>query len=160
MVGDPYERLRLPPPTPIDEVCSCSGAPPLVLRTVFSPNPIGCADCSLEVPPERIGFSRQLAEDLADWRRFYECFDHLWLDSGEFEDWARAQLSDPRSPANVRGLALRKQLDEVRRCYYWWFEDTGSDAFEPLSACPVCNSRLTERGSRLVCEPCGVMVAH
>src|SRR5262249_31236284 len=151
---DPYERLRTPPPTPTDEVCSCEGTAPLVLRAVLSPNPIGCADCNLEVPPERLRFSRELADDLAAWCAFYECFYGLWLDSGEFEDWAKAQLGDPESPANTRGLALRERLDRSRRCYYWWFQDNGGDDVEPLADCPVCGLTLVPRGKRLVCEPC------
>lgn len=158
--SDPYERLRTPPPTPGDEICSCPGEPPLVLRSVLSPNPIGCADCNLEVPPERLEFSRQLADDLAAWRKFYDCFYYLWLDSGEFEEWARAQLADPLNPVNTRGLALRKELNHSRRCYYWWFQDTGDDDFEALTVCPACGSPLTERGPRLVCELCAIMVAN
>src|SRR5207249_2147529 len=91
---DPYWKLKPPPPAPHDEVCSCAGQPAIVLRSALSYNPIACADCNLEVPPERLGFSEKLAEEIAFWRTFHDAFFHLWLDSAEFEQWARGQLSD------------------------------------------------------------------
>src|SRR6188768_378604 len=116
---DPYEKLRPPPPTPEDELCSCVGSPPIVLQAHLSSNPISCADCNLEVPPEHVGFSEAIAEQIAYWRTFHDCFYMLWLYSGEFEDCAKAQLENPISAVNMRGLELVSDLNTLRRTYYW-----------------------------------------
>jgi predicted nucleic acid-binding Zn ribbon protein len=157
---DIYWKLRPAPPTPEDEICSCPGERAIVLAPGLSPNPIACADCNLEVPPERLELSEELSEDLADYNSFYGAFELLWLDSGEFEEWARSQLSDIASPVNTRGLALRKRLDASRRCYYWWFQDPTAEDYEPIARCPGCSKNLIQRGTRLVCEACGIMVAN
>lgn len=159
--SDPLEKLRPAPPTPVDELCSCAGSPALLLRSTLGPNPIACAACNLEVLPERLAISNELAESLAGWRSFHDCFYLLWLDSGEFEAWALRELTDPRSVVHARGLSVRTELEQVRRSYYWWFQDVGSDDFVALSSCPLCGVKLVEMGLvGLVCEDCSVLVAN
>lgn len=158
---DPYWKLRPPPPTPADELCSCSELRCILLRGTFAENPLACAQCNLEVLPERLALPPQLADDLATWRSFHNCFYLLWLDSGEFEAWARAQLSDPQSPVNLRGRSVRAELDRVRRAYYWWFQDTGAEDFVPPTSCPICSAALADTGLvGTVCETCFVLVAN
>jgi predicted nucleic acid-binding Zn ribbon protein len=157
---DPYWKLKPPAPTPAHEICSCLDHHPIVLQCHLSYNPISCLECNLEVPPERIGFSAQLAEDLAFWRTFHDSFHHLWLESAEFESWAFEQLSNPTSSVNTRGLALSDALNSHRRCYYWWFQDSGADDFQPTTKCPQCPLPLTSRSIRLVCEVCSIVVAN
>jgi hypothetical protein len=157
---DPYWKLRPPPPTPDGELCSCAGTPSLVLQAHLSYNPLSCIACNLEVPPERVGFSEALAEKLAFWQSFHDCFFRFWLDSGEFESWAKTQLEDPRSPVNTRGLELVAELRALRPTYYWWFQDNGAEDFQPLSRCPACQNVLLERLGRHVCEQCFIVVAN
>jgi predicted nucleic acid-binding Zn ribbon protein len=157
---DPYWKLKPAGPTPADEICSCSQPYPLILCHALSNNPLRCAQCNLEVPPERLQLDLALVDELASWREFYGCFYKLWLDSGEFESWARAQLGDPSSPANQRGYQLCARLSTFRPCYYWWFQDTGVDDFEPVKCCPRCNANLTESFGRLACERCSIIVPN
>ena len=121
--NDPYWKLRPPPPTPDDETCACTSVTPVVLQPHLSPNPLSCARCNLEVPPDRIRFDEHVADSLASWRDFHDCFYFLWLDSGEFEEWAKGHLRDPMSAVNTRGLELVAQINVFRRCYLWWFQD-------------------------------------
>ena len=157
--ADPYWKLRPPPPTPDDELCGCADSP-IVLAAHHSSNPLLCMVCNLEVPPERIGFSEALSERLAFWQSFHDCFYLLWLDSGEYESWAKAQLENPTSPVNQRGLELVSELGEFRPAYYWWFQDTAAEGFQPLNCCPVCGGELAMRHKQLVCASCSVMVAN
>ena len=61
----------------------------------------------------RLGVSRRSVGDSnAIWRA-----DRLWLDSGPFEAWAKAQLEDPESPVHERGLELTKELGEIGPTY-------------------------------------------
>ncbi len=155
--ADRYWKLRPMPPTPEDELCSCPHRPPIVLQPHLSANPVSCSACNREVLPEHIGYSPGTAEKLADWQRFHDCFYFLWLDSREFESWAKAQLEDPVSPVNQRGLALVAELNQTRRAYYWWFEDTGSADWEPTLQCPRCKGDLIEQQTRRVCETCSIV---
>ena len=165
--SDPYWKLRPPPPTPQDEICHCADNTPLVLQPHLSPDPISCARCNLEVPPERVGFSATIAEALACWQSFQECFSLLWLDSGEFEQWAAAQLLDPSSAVNTRGVELAVQLSGFRRCYLSWFQREEKCAGIRTTECPRCSSRLGARfkgerpqgGTLYVCEPCSIALA-
>ncbi len=158
---DPYWKLRPEEPTPADEICNCPGSLPIVLQDHLSPVPLACISCNGEVPPERIGFSAQTAEKLAFWRNFHRAFLHLWLDSREYETWAREQLEDPEAPVNTRGLAVAREINPFRRIYYWWFQhDTTHEDFEPLSNCPRCVSSLEPLLGRWVCERCSIVVAN
>jgi hypothetical protein len=165
--NDPYWRLRPPPPTPSDEICACASVEPVLLQANLSRNPLSCARCNLEVPPERIGFDEKLAEALAYYRELHYCFYFLWLASGNFEDWAAAQLRDPSSEVNSRGIELASRIDAFRRCYLWWFQDEGADDWVPPTRCPRCAGALETRfkgerpqgGSLLVCEDCSVALA-
>lgn len=151
---DPWWRLRPPPPTPADELCACAGTPDLVLQPHLTANPVVCAACHLEVPPERLAPSEALAEQIAGWNHYYEAVYRLWLDSAELEAWAAAQLSDATSPANVRAFALRDALARLRPTWLWWFVDGVAPG-----ACPRCAGPLEPRFGHHGCPTCFVLVA-
>lgn len=168
MTDDPYWKLRPQAATPPEEICGCDSKTPIVLQGNLRSNPLACARCNLEVPPERIGLDAPLAEAVAAWGRFHGAFDTLWLDSDEYEEWAAVQLSDPASPVTLRGLALVRRLNERRRCYLWWFWP--GDGYEESAVpadCPRCSETLEMRfsrerpqaGSLMVCEPCSIAIA-
>jgi hypothetical protein len=154
---DPYFKLRPLGPTADDELCSC-GAVPLVLMCSLGSNPLRCLRCRGEVPPERVGFSADVAEKIAVWRTYFRAFDTLWLDSGEFEELARGQLTDPRSTVNRRGLEAAALLSETRCAYMYWFQESWEADFEPLTTCPGCEARLRLLERRLVCDGCRIAV--
>lgn len=156
----PYNKLKPALPTPVDQICPCAEPYPIILCYTISENPILCTNCSLEVPPERLQLSVSLVDELASWRQFYSCFYNLWLDSSEFEDWARTHLSNPLSPANERGYKVCASLSSIRRCYYWWFQDTGTENFKALNLCPKCNAKLEQKFGKLVCDRCSIIVAN
>ena len=162
---NPYWKLSPSPPTPLDEICPCDDATPILLCPKATPNPLCCARCNLEVPPERLGFDAAVAEQLAAWRDFHDSFYHLWLDSGEFEAWAAAQLTNPTSVVNQRGVALAQRLSAWRTCFLWWFVADQASAVH--QSCPRCHATLqtmfrNERpanGSLRVCPACFLAVA-
>jgi predicted nucleic acid-binding Zn ribbon protein len=164
MERDVYARLRAPEPTPSDEICSCLGSPPIklmsTLRSAF--NPMKCLECNLEVPPERLGLSEELAWDVATWLDTYGAIDGLELASGAYEAWARTQLLDPRSPPNVEGRDLARKLGEYRRCYLWFFQPEADDDFVPRTTCPSCDRPLDRHDSglfpQLLCESCDLVL--
>jgi hypothetical protein len=164
MKNDPYRKLRPPPPTPENEICVCTSAIPVLLQPHFSSNPLSCARCNLEVPPEHIGFDEKVADEIAHWQRLYDCFYFLWLDSGEFEQWAVIHLSDPTSSINSRGIELANAISRFHRCYLWWFQDESADNRIVPTTCPRCMGPLEIRfkgerpqgGSLSVCEQCSI----
>ncbi len=158
MNGDRYWKLKPEPPTPLDEICVCDEQYPVVLCHALSSNPIRCINCNKELSPERLEPTAEMVEVVVSWRQFYSCFYWLWLDSGEFEEWAYQQLSNPRSPVNQRSYRVCQVLSTLRPCYYWYFQDTGADDFESLSHCPNCGGNLTRLFERLVCEACQILI--
>lgn len=159
-VDDPYWKLRPEGPTAPDELCACPGALPIVLQDHLSALPLACLECNGEMPPERVGFTAAVAEKIAFWRNFHRAFLTLWLDSREYEAWARRELEDPEAPVNVRGLAIVRELNELRRTYYWWFQDNGHPDFVPRETCPRCVKPFTEAHGRWVCEGCLIAVTN
>ena len=158
---DPYLKLRPPPATPPDELCLCLGHPAIKLMCALSYNPIHCLDCNLEIEPTSLPLPTQLVEPIATWRSSHDAIDRLWLESGEYEAWANAQLSDITSPINVGGIHLRAQLDSVRRCYLWYFQDQSADSFTPMMHCPKCGNAFGAYHSggfaQYLCERCGIV---
>ena len=64
-----------------------------MLRDALGENPLYCVACNGEVAPERIGFDERLAEDIACWLSLHRSLYQLWLDSGEYENWAEKKAS-------------------------------------------------------------------
>jgi predicted nucleic acid-binding Zn ribbon protein len=131
-----------------------------MLQPHLTRNPLSCSACGFEVSPERVGLSAQVADDVARWRSFHDAFYTLWLDSGAFESWAREQLEDLNSPVNVRARELAKKISRFRKCYYWLFQDTGTEGFVPLLSCPRCAKELSSFGRWQACEDCAIVVAN
>ncbi len=157
---DPYWKLRPASATPEAELCTCTDRPPIVLQGHLSANPIVCLRCNGEVSPEQIGLSAELAEYVASWKDLHDALLTLWLDSSDYESWARAQLEDPNGRVNARGLEVVLGLNSHRRTYYWWFQNTPADDFIPLSKCPRCSAGFVERFGRLVCEACSIVIPN
>ena len=156
-----YSKLQPPGPTPADEICSCPGTPPIKLMCALSHNPIHCMNCNLEVPPERLSLNEELAKGVAFWRNAYDAIDRLWLESLEYELWAKQQLADISSPVNVRGRKVQRQLNKIRKCYYWYFQDEVAEQFQPISRCPICGRGFepydTGPFKQLLCESCMIV---
>jgi hypothetical protein len=163
---DPYLKLRPSPATDLHETCLCAHETPIILQPHLTRNPLSCARCNLEVPPERVGFDSALADALSWWRDFHDAFYCLWLDSGEYEEWAATQLRGASSPVNVRGLELARRLTAWRRCYLWWFQDEEAPDRASVTQCPRCSRLLDVRfegerphgGALYVCEACLIAV--
>jgi len=83
----------------------------------------------------------------------------LWLDSDQYEDWARAQLQDPHGQVNIVGLAIVEELNRYHRTYYWWFQDNTADGFTSISACPRCGGTLVQVERTAACELCSIVFA-
>ncbi len=161
MESDIYSRLRPPPETPPDEICSCKGNKPIKLMCTLGYNPLHCVDCNLERDPKSLDLSKSLIQAIAFWRNIYDAIDRLWLDSGEYETWAKEELKNIHSPINQRGMALRKDLDQIHRCYYWYFQDQSDEEYEPITHCPNCHEPLTIYSGgifrQLICEQCSII---
>ncbi len=150
-----YARQELPRFVPSNELCQCKDSPVKMMSTL-SAHPLHCMNCHREVPPENLSLSVRTADALADWRRTYDALDWLWLEAGSYEQWARDQLSDVSSIANVRGRLVQQAINRLRRCYYWYFQDQSLPDFQPITACPVCGERMKTYSNGLyaqrVCE--------
>ena len=139
-----YAKPRPPAPTHDEELCHCLDTPPIKLMHALSWNPLHCMHCNLEVPAEPLALSPHLVEEMSAWNEIYHAIYILWLDSGAYEAWAREQLADITSTVNARGRDVQRDLNEIRRCYYWYFQDQSADNYCPLRSCPVCGDALQD----------------
>ncbi|HQR06364.1 MAG TPA: DUF2310 family Zn-ribbon-containing protein [Gemmatales bacterium] len=157
---DPYWRLRPELPTPEDEICHCSQSNAVILRDGLSKNPLFCANCNGEVPPERLGFDAKFAEEIANWLWLYDSLYCLWLNSGEYELWAKARLLDSVGQVNVQGRKIVEKLSTITRTYYWWFDDSEGEEERRLKICPICTQTLEEYLNKncRICEACRILV--
>ena len=133
---DAYRKLR--PWTDI-EACECISIGGLLLVDLSTDNPIHCSECRREVDPERLRLTAEETEAVAGWFSAASALYRLWLDSGEYEEYAQAALRDPRGQVNRDGLDVARKLSAKIPTRLWFFRIT--DAEEPTN-CPVCGREL------------------
>src|SRR3569832_102665 len=154
----PYFKLHPPLETPGDEICKCGRNKPIKLMCALTYNPLHCIDCNLEIMPESLDLSETLVDAIAYWRSLFDAIDRLWLASGEYENWAKTQLIDIASPVNRLGLNVQKDLNGIRRCYYWYFQDQSAEGYEPTKHCPNCLEAFGQYSEGIfkqsICEQC------
>jgi predicted nucleic acid-binding Zn ribbon protein len=160
--GD-YSRLRPPGPTPQDEICSCLSQPPIKLMNARGYNPIHCVECNLNVQPEVLRLETTLVNTIAAWRHLHSALRTLWFDAGVYQKWAETHLVDINSSVNGLGRQVQRQLNGIRRCYYWYFYKPIEKGSSPLRNCPACGKEMVIRPTRIgqiwVCEACSIL-AH
>lgn len=131
-----YDRLR--PWTEI-EACECASVNGLFLVDLLTDNPLHCDFCRKEVDPERLELTVDETESVARWRSAANALYRLWLDSGEYEEYAKARLLDPIGQVNRDGLKVARTLSSRIPTRLWLFHDT--DDGDPTH-CPICGDAL------------------
>jgi hypothetical protein len=151
---DAYAKLR--PSTDIER-CECADVSGLLLVYLFAPNPIHCATCRKEIDPERLGLSASEVDEIASCFGVYRSLYTLWLDSREYEAYAKQKLIDPNGQVNQKGMAVAQRLSKKWPSYYWWFYDTDDGTPE---RCPSCSGPLDQsvRWGIGKCDRCYVIV--
>lgn len=133
-----------------------------MLLTRLGDNPLGCSMCRGEIEPSALPLPLSMVDSVAHWCQLENAFQHLWLDSADYEEFAEQELLNPNSPVNKEGLALRAELEIVRPCYFIFFQRFLDDIseYEVPTECPVCKGVLVAndrgRGDLLVCEECSI----
>jgi hypothetical protein len=133
---DAYNKLR--PWTGI-EACECSSVEGVFLVDLLTDNPLHCDSCRKEVDPERLKLTAEETEAVARWFSAADALYRLWLDSGEYEEYAKARLLEPNGQVNRDGLEVARALCTRIPTRLWFFSDT--DDGEPTN-CPVCHRKL------------------
>ena len=103
-----------------------------------------------------------LAESIADWNSVYRSIDILWLDSQDYENWAKNEMQNINSVINRRGREISKELSKKKLCYYWLFQAGEDDNVPELKNCPICNTpfkKLETKLPQFVCEVCKIITA-
>jgi len=133
---DPYLRLR---PSTRGGSCRCPALRGLLLVNMFTRNPLYCEQCRNEVDPERLQLSVREVDSVADWVRVAHALQMLWLDSGEYERYAKARMLDINGQVNQKGLALAGLLSARVPTRLWFWHDPADG--EP-TLCPQCQRQL------------------
>jgi hypothetical protein len=131
-----YQRLR---PNSIIEACECPSVNGLLLVDLLTDNPLHCDFCRKEVDPERLQLSVEETESIAAWFSAADALFRLWLDSGEYESYAKSCMLDPQGQVNRDGLAIAEMLSKRVPTRWWFFSDT--DDGVPIR-CPMCSELL------------------
>lgn len=149
-----YQRLR--PQTDI-ESCACPSVDSLLLVDLLTDNPIHCGFCRKEVDPERLQLEVAEVHEIAHWFSAASALYRLWLDSGEYEQYAKARLIDPNGQINVVGREIARKLSEKCPTRLWFFSD--SDDGDPTH-CPICNRPLDEdvKWGTGCCQQCLIQI--
>ena len=158
IMKDIYLKLRPLTGTPKEELCNCKEIKEIYLAYKLGTNPVHCLQCNGEIPPEKLGYDIKTAESIASWNTVYGALYVLWLNSGEYEGWARERLLDRQGQVNKEGFELINSLDPFAKAYYLWFHEN-CDETEP-SECPLCSAPLQPRKQRrfLLCEHCRILI--
>ncbi len=149
---DAYNKLR--PWTEI-EACECASAEGLFLVDLLTDNPLHCDFCRKEVDPERLKLTVEETESVARWFSTASALYRLWLDSGEYEEYAKARLLEPNGQVNRDGLKVARTLSARIPTRLWLFHDT--DDGEPTH-CPICRNELDTdvKWGTGTCLRCGI----
>ena len=151
---DVYQKLR---PWNEIEACQCPSIEGLLLVDLLTDNTLHCSACKREVDPERVQLTAGETEAVARWFSAVAALRRLWLDSGEYEEYAKARLMDPAGQVNRDGLQVARQLSARIPTRLWFFRDP--DDGEPTQ-CPVCGKRLTStlRWGTGECPSCPLLI--
>ena len=151
---DVYQRLR--PRTDI-EPCNCPSINGLLLVDLLTDNPLHCDFCRNQVDPERLQLTVEETEAVARWFSSAAALYRLWLDSGEYEVYAKSCLLDPKGQINRDGIALARRLSARVPTRLWFFSDT--DDGVPTN-CPVCLEplELAVKWGTGVCKACPIQM--
>ncbi|WP_329742551.1 DUF2310 family Zn-ribbon-containing protein [Dyella sp. A6] len=149
-----YDKLR-----PSDDLrfCDCKELRELLLVHRLTGNPVHCFACNGTIDPQRLGLSSKQVDMVRSWHGQFQALYSLWLDSGEYEVWAKAQLLRQDGQVNRDGLAAVAALSTLLPTYYWWFHDES----DPVPrCCPVCGGKLSApRGhGHGQCDTCQVVI--
>jgi hypothetical protein len=153
--------LKLRPWTDI-ESCACAEVSGFMLFDGLTDNPIHCATCKLEIDPERLGLSIEEIDTVARWHSVNRGLHALWLNSGEYEPYAKARLLDLSGQVNQDGMKVARMLSAHRPTYIWLFRDSEDDYVEGevVVDCPMCGKPLDKNvkyGSG-ICMDCHVLL--
>jgi len=72
-----------------------------------------------EVDPERINVSVKETEAIAKWFSSASALYMLWLNSGEYEEYAKARLLNPNGQINKEGRKIAKDLSKRIPTQLW-----------------------------------------
>src|SRR5262245_6399352 len=118
---DAYQLLR---PWTAIEACDGASVTSVLLVDLLTDDPFTYRSCLSEVDPERLQLAAVETEQIAHWFAAASALYRLWLDSGEYEAYAKARLVDPRGQVNVKGLEVAKTLSAKIPTKLWFFSDT------------------------------------
>lgn len=149
-----FDKLR---PFVDYDFCGCGELQRLLLVHALADNPIHCFQCKGIIDPQRLGLTKDQVDPVVAWHRQFRALYDLWLDSGEYESWAKFQLLDPNGQVNRSGLAAALSLTRLLPTYYWWFHDEGDQI--PRN-CPDCYKVLSpaSRHGHGECLDCQIII--
>lgn len=131
-----YDDLLRPDTTP--EQCECESLEEIVMVNLLTDNPLHCIRCRKEIAPERLPLTSDEIREIAGWNSIANALYKLWLDSTEYEAYAKEKLLDPNGQVNRRGIEAARCLSSKIPTWFWFFR--ADDVF--IDKCPLCDEPL------------------
>jgi hypothetical protein len=96
-------------------------------------------------------------ESVARWFSTASALYRLWLDSGEYEEYAKGRMLDAKSQVNRDGLAVAAMLSSRIPTRLWFFSDTDDGV---PTECPFCGNPLNTdvKWGSGICASCRIQI--
>ncbi|MCA9210093.1 MAG: DUF2310 family Zn-ribbon-containing protein [Planctomycetales bacterium] len=133
------DYLDLLRPPAAQEQCECESLEQIVMVNLLTDNPLHCIKCRKEISPERLPLTSDEIREIAGWNSIANALYKLWLDSTEYEAFAKEKLLDPNGHVNQRGILAARSISSKIPTWFWFFRD--ADDRMP-DRCPLCGVTL------------------
>jgi len=145
-----------------ENVCRCINSAGLILRGHGFGNKkasVYCGDCSGYYPGYRV---KELFGDLSTQAEVWSLISghvyDIWMLTGELEEWAVNELSEPSSDLNKSGLQYASQLGKLIKKTVWYYLFTPDE--DTTENCPICKSVCNKSkwdGPKFLCKRCKIV---
>lgn len=157
--GIPTASLQQPTGTSIEQPCHCDATSTVLLMARYESSPLVCAKCNMSRPIANVDVPQDLSLELRRWHKNFEALYQLWIDSGSYASFAKANLESTKSPIVLTALDLTRRLNTYLPAYYFNFEDLSAEDSEEAATCPACGASPTIDSSRRVCVSCRIALS-
>ena len=146
----------------MNEACACGTKRVIVLSVTLTRDDLPCGSCGGTIPVDKVTGPREAIHLLRRWVDEAFAIETLWFASGEYADWAKGELDNPKSKVNALGRQVAQKLTPAIAT--WLYSAPHAEARQAvdkyLDHCPACKDPTEPTGLipkfGLGCKKCRV----